>query len=171
MEFGPVEMVSIAFEGNRFSGEIFPELDRLKAAGVIRIVDLLLVRKDEAGAVAKMTASDLGFEEATQWGAWMGSMIGLAQGGAEGFDRGAIAGAAELADGHFFDEEDAFRLASAVPPGSSVAMMLIEHLWAIPLRDAIRRAGGEQLDSIWITADELVRFGFAAALEEETPPS
>ena len=57
------------------------------------------------------------------------------------------------------------------PETLAAAIILLEHLWAIPLRDAIRRAGGEQLDSIWITADELVRFGFAAALEEETPPS
>ena len=165
--FGPVQMLTIGFEGSRFKGEILPELERLKAAGVVRIIDLLVIRKDETGAVAKLTASDLDWEEATEYGAFIGSLIGLAQGGAEGFDRGAIAGAAELADGHFFDEDDAFRLSSAVPAGSSAAIVLIEHLWAIPLRDAIRRAEGQELDTIWVTPDELVRYGLAAALDED----
>ena len=53
------------------------------------------------------------------------------------------------------------------PPGSSAAMVLIEHLWAIPLRDAIRRAEGHELDTIWVTPDELVRYGLAAALDED----
>jgi uncharacterized membrane protein len=169
--FGPVQMLTIGFEGSRFKGEILPELERLKKAGVVRIIDLLVIRKDEAGAVAKLTASDLDWEEATEYGAFIGSLIGLAQGGAEGFDRGAIAGAAELADGHFFDEDDAFRLTAAVPPGSSAAMVLIEHLWAIPLRDAIRRAEGHELDTIWVTPDELVRYGLAAALDEDAADS
>jgi uncharacterized membrane protein len=165
--FGPVQMLVIGFEGSRFKGEILPELERLKKAGVVRIIDLLVIRKDEIGAVAKLTASDLDWEEATEYGAFIGSLIGLAQGGAEGFDRGAIAGAAELADGHFFDEDDAFRLTSAVPAGSSAAMVMIEHLWAIPLRDAIRRAEGQELDTIWVTPDELVRYGLASALDED----
>ena len=164
--FGPVQMLTIGFVGSRFKGEILPELERLKASGIVRIIDLLVIRKDETGAIAKLTSSDLDWEEATEYGAFVGSLIGLAQGGEEGFDRGAIAGAAELADGHFFDEDDAFRLSSAVPPGSSAAMVLIEHLWAIPLREAVRRAEGQELDTIWVTADELVRYGLAAALDQ-----
>ena len=53
--FGPVQMLTIGFEGSRFKGEILPELERLKAAGVVRIIDLLVIRKDEAGAIAKLT--------------------------------------------------------------------------------------------------------------------
>ena len=50
-------------------------------------------------------------------------------------------------------------------------MVLIEHLWAIPLREAIRRAEGQELDTIWVTADELVRYGLAAALDEDAADS
>ena len=75
--FGPIQIWTFAFDGNRFSGEILPELDRLKEAEVIRLIDLLVVRKDGAGRVATLTASDLDWEEATQFGAMIGGLIGL----------------------------------------------------------------------------------------------
>jgi uncharacterized membrane protein len=156
---GPVQMLSLVFEGSRFKGEILPELERLKDAGLVRIVDLLVIRKDAAGSIATLTSSDLDWEEATEYGAYVGALVGLGGGGEEGAERGSISGAAELADGHFFDEDDAFRLSQAVPPGSSVAMILLEHRWAIPLRAAIHRANGFELDNLWITPDELVRVG------------
>jgi uncharacterized membrane protein len=156
---GPVQMLSLAFEGSRFKGEILPELERLKNEGLIRIVDLLLIRKDSAGTIATLTSSDLDWEEASDYGAYIGGLVGFGSGGHEGVERGKMQGAAELADGHFFDENDAFRLAEAVPPGSSVAMLLIEHRWAIPLTQAVQRANGFELDNMWITPDELIRVG------------
>ena len=108
--FGPVQMIAIVFEGNRFKGEILPELERLKESGICRIIDLMLVRKDNTGAVATLTASDLDWEEATQYGTYIGTLVGLGADGPEGAERGAMAGAAEMADGHLFDEDDAFRL-------------------------------------------------------------
>src|SRR3954447_2278908 len=100
--FGQVQMLSVIFDGNRFKGEILPELERLKEAGTVRIVDLVAVRKDRQGAIARLTASDLDWEEASQYGAYVGRLIGFGAGGAEGADRGAMAGAAELVDGHLF---------------------------------------------------------------------
>ena len=165
--FGPVQMLTIGFEGSRFKGEILPELERLKSAGIVRIIDLMFIRKDVHGAVSTLTASDLEWEEASQYGAYIGSLVGLGSGGEEGFDRGAIAGAAELADGHFFDEEDAFRLSEVVPAGSSVAMILLEHLWAIPLKEAVKRAKGFELDTMWVTPEELVRVGLQASIVDD----
>ena len=63
--FGPVQMWSFVFDGNQFKGEILPELERLKKAEVIRLIDLLVVRKDSTGAVATLTATDLDWEEAS----------------------------------------------------------------------------------------------------------
>ena len=94
---GWIQMLSVGFEGNRFRGEILPILDRLKEQGVIRILDLLFVRKDELGNVATMKASDLDMEEAMGFGEYIGTLVGFAAGGPEGSDRGAIAGAAALA--------------------------------------------------------------------------
>jgi uncharacterized membrane protein len=159
LNFGPVQLLSVAFDGNRFKGEILPELERLKNAGVIRIIDLLVVRKDSAGAIATITASDLDWEEASDYGQYIGTLVGFGAGGVEGAERGAMAGAAELADGHLFDEDDAFRLAQAVPNGMSIALALIEHRWALPLLEAIERADGFEVGNQWVTVESLVEIG------------
>jgi uncharacterized membrane protein len=144
---GPIQLWSVAFEGNQFRGEILPELERLKREGIVRIIDLLFVRKDSEGAVMVSTQSDLDWAEAVSLGAYLGSLAGYVESGPEGFDTGAIAGAAELADGHFFDSDDIFQLTQALPEGTSAAIALLEHLWAKPLLDAIDRANGTELES------------------------
>jgi uncharacterized membrane protein len=155
-DFGPLQMWTVAFDGNRFKGEILPELERLKREGIVRIVDLLAVRKDEAGAPFVLTASDLEWEEATRFGAYLGTLIGFGAGGPEGADRGAIAGAAELADGHLFDSDDAQRLIDIVPAGSTIVILLLEHLWPLPLLHAVERADGIELRNDWIKIETLV---------------
>jgi uncharacterized membrane protein len=163
---GPIQMLSVGFDGNRFKGEIAPELDRLKQQDIIRVLDLLFVRKDELGNVAVTKASDLDWNEAVEFGEYLGTLVGFAAGGPEGADRGAIAGAAELADGHFFDEDDAFRLTQALPNGMSAAIVLIEHRWALPLLDAIERANGVELSNRWVNVDDLLAAGFQAAEDQ-----
>ncbi|HEV8459950.1 MAG TPA: hypothetical protein VGQ38_04510 [Gaiellaceae bacterium] len=167
LKFGPVQLLGVAFEGNRFKGDILPELERLKGEGTIRIIDLLFIRKDQSGAIAKLTASDLDWEEASDYGSYIGTLIGFGAAGAEGAERGSMAGAAELADGHVFDENDAFRLAQAVPVGTSIALALIEHTWALPLLDAIERAKGFEINNQWVSADTLVELGMRHAVMEE----
>ena len=162
-ELGPVQVLTVAFDGSHFKGEILPELDRLKALGLIRLIDLLLVRKDELGSVAILTASDLDWEEAADFGGLVGSLIGWGVAGAEGAQIGWMAGTAEGLDGHVIDEQDRAALLEAVPNGASAAIALIEHVWAKPLRDAIRRADGIELANDWLRLDELVRLGMAAA--------
>ena len=137
MQFAPVQMLVVAFDGNRFRGEIWPELERLKREGVVRILDLMLVRKDSAGAVSHMVASDLDWEEASAFGETMGMLAGFARDGLPGLERGAIAGMAEMMDGHLFDEEDAFKLEQLLPNETTAAVVLIEHLWAKPLLAAV----------------------------------
>jgi uncharacterized membrane protein len=153
---GPIQMLCLAFDGNRFKGEILPELDRLKRERIIRIIDLLVVRKDDEGRVMQMTSSDLDWEDATALGSYVGALAGYAAAGAEGVEFGALAGAAELADGHVFDDDDAFRTTQSLQNGMSAAFVLIEHLWAIPLREAVERAGGSELSNDWIRPEELL---------------
>jgi hypothetical protein len=126
---------------------------------VIRIIDLLFVRKDEEGRVSVMTSSDLDWEEATSFGSYVGALAGYAAAGPEGVDRGAIAGAAEFADGHLFNENDTFRVTRSLPNNMAAALVLIEHLWATPLRDALERAGGIELSNEWVKADEILTVG------------
>jgi len=152
---GPIQLLSLAFEGNRFRGEILPELERLKHEGILRIIDLIFVRKDSTGAVMVTTASDLDWEEAVELGAYLGGLTGLVAAGAEGMERGALAGAAQFADGHFFDEDDIFRVTQALPENMSAGIALLEHLWAKPLFDAIDRANGIELGNDWLQPDQV----------------
>jgi uncharacterized membrane protein len=162
-EIGPVQILTVAFDGNRFKGEILPELERLKKLGVIRVIDLLFVRKDSMGAVATLTATDLDWEEAADFGAMIGGLIGWGVAGEEGAAIGALAGAAELADGHALDEQDQWALTEAVPNNSSAGIVLIEHVWAKPLRAAIARADGIEVSNEWLQGDELIALGLAMA--------
>jgi hypothetical protein len=81
-----------------------------------------------------------------------------------------MAGAAELADGHVFTDDDAFRLANALPVGMSMAIALIEHIWALPLLEAIDRAGGVEMSNEWVTVDQLVSIGLRGAEGDLPPP-
>jgi uncharacterized membrane protein len=154
---GPIQMLVVAFPGNHFKGEILPALERLKRRRIIRVLDLLMVRKDMQGNVMVSTATDLDWEEATALGSYFGGLAGLAAGGgAEGFERGALVGAAELADGHIFDEDDVFRVTQALSEDTSAAVLLVEHVWARELYDAVDRAGGIELMNEWIRPDAIL---------------
>jgi uncharacterized membrane protein len=159
---GPIQMLTLAFPGNRFRGEILPELDRLKSEGIVRVIDMLLVRKDSQGHAMVATASDLDFEEATALGSYFGALAGFAAGGPEGFERGAIAGAAELVDGHVFDEDDIFRVTQALDRDTTAAMILLEHTWARGLLDAVARASGIELMNEWIGHEAVLTMGSLA---------
>jgi uncharacterized membrane protein len=158
-DVGPIQMLCVAFDGNRFKGEILPELDRLKRERIIRIIDLLVVRKDDEGRVTQMTSSDLDWEEATAFGSYVGALAGFDAAGPEGMERGSMAGAAEFADGHLFDENDTFRVTRSLPNNMSAALVLIEHVWAKDLRDAVERAGGAELANEWVKPEELLTAG------------
>src|SRR5215471_1216343 len=162
-ELGPVQILTLVFDGNHFKGEILPELERLKTLGVIRVIDLLFVRKDSMGAVATLTATDLDWEEAANFGAMVGGLIGWGVAGAEGAELGWMAGAADSADGHTLDEEHQFALVQSIPNNSSAALVLIEHVWAKPLRAAIRRANGVEVANDWLRPDDLIRIGLTSA--------
>jgi uncharacterized membrane protein len=164
---GPIQMLTVAFDGNRFKGEILPELDRLKRKRIIRIIDLLVVRKDAEGRVMVSTASDLDWEEAASFGSYVGALAGYGAAGPAGVERGALAGAAELADGHLFDENDAFRVTQALPENMSAAIVLIEHLWAKPLLAAIDRADGTELSNDWIRPEDILTAGHEAATRDD----
>jgi hypothetical protein len=159
MGYGPIQMLVVGFDGNQFRGEIWPELERLKRDGVVRIIDLMLVRKDGAGAVSHIVASDLDWEEAAAFGEAMGALAGFAREGLPGVERGGMKGLAELMDGHLFDEDDIFRLEQLVPAGMTTAVVLFEHVWSAPLLDAISRANGFELLNEWVLPVQIMETG------------
>jgi uncharacterized membrane protein len=158
-DIGPIQMLCLAFDGNRFKGEILPELDRLKRERIIRVIDLLVVRKDDEGRVTVMASSDLDWDEATALGSYLGALAGYGAAGPEGVERGSLAGAAEFADGHLFNENDVFRITQSLPNNMSAALMLIEHVWAQQLREAVERAGGTELSNEWLRPEEILTAG------------
>jgi hypothetical protein len=94
----------------------------------------------------------------------MGMLAGFAREGLPGAERGALAGMAELMDGHLFDEEDAFKLEQLLPNDTTAAVALIEHLWAKPLLAAVSRANGFEMFNEWVEPTQIMEAGgrFAA---------
>ncbi len=165
MAIGPVQMLVLGFSEPNFTGKIAAELDRLRESNFVKIVDALVVQKDDAGDITALQVSDLSKDEATEMGAIAGALIGLGYGDEEAVEAGAELGAAAMEDGHLIPEEDVWYVADAIPNGSAAAVILLEHLWAIPLRDAIVAAGGVSLADEWIHASDLVAAGIAGAAE------
>jgi uncharacterized membrane protein len=166
MTMGPVQLLVVGFAGGEFKGEILAELDRLREHDIVRLIDLVFVRKDADGTIEKILRSDLSPEEAEEFGATVGALIGFGAAGEEGAELGAIEGAAALEDGHVFDDE-VWYVEDAIPNGTAAAVALLEHRWAVPLRDGIRRAGGFHLADAWIHPADLVGIGLIAAEEAE----
>ena len=127
---GPVQVLVVGFDRPAFSGEVLAEFARLREAGIVRLVDLLLVSRGPDGTLETLAApAELGPE-----------LGGLAA---------ALLG--RPADGDQPDEAGGgWSLADAVPAGSAAAVALIEHLWAGPLTAAVRRAGGSALEETWL---------------------
>lgn len=166
MSFGPVQLLVLGFGREaEFDGSILEEVKRLRESDMIRLVDVIVVRKDEAGELAGLQWTDLDQEEATELGSIAGALFGFGAGGEEGARVGAAAGAYELSDGHAFDDDDVLDIGGSIPNGATAAVALIEHRWAIPLRDAIVRTGGIALLDEWIHASDLVLAGREAAAE------
>jgi uncharacterized membrane protein len=163
MPYGPVQMLVLEFDRTRFEGEIMPELRRLKNDGVVRLIDLLFVTKRENGEIEVIQTSDLTTDEAIDFGATIGALVGLGTDSEEEAASALVAGALEGEDGHILDETEVWYLADAIPAGSSAAVALIEHLWAIPLRDKIVEAGGVALADEWLHPADLIAVGAAAA--------
>jgi uncharacterized membrane protein len=165
LNIGPVQMLVVGFEGDHFTGEIREELARLRANDVIRLIDLLFVKKSEDGEIEVLQHSDLSQDQAEEFGALVGALVGFGAGGEEEAERGAVAGAAELEDGHVFDDDSVWYLGDAIPEGTSAAVALIEHRWAIPLRDKIAKAHGMTLADEWIHVKDLMAIGLLAGAE------
>jgi hypothetical protein len=167
MALGPVQMLVLGFSEPNFTGKIAAELDRLREHEFVKIVDALVVQKDADGNITALQVSDLSQDEAIEMGEIAGALVGFGYGTDEAVEAGAEAGAEAMADGHLIPEEEAWYVADAIPNGSTAAIVLLEHLWAIPLRDAIVDAGGIALADEWIHASDLIAVGLLAEAEVE----
>jgi uncharacterized membrane protein len=168
MAIGPVQLIVLGFNHPNFHGEVIQELERLRASDTIRVIDALAVHKDADGEMEVAHLSNLTEEEAVELGSKVGALIGLGIEGEEGFVKGAEAGAEAAADGvEVFSDEQAWDVLEDIPNDSAAALLLIEHHWAVPLRDAIARAGGFRLSDGFISPLDLVAIGLMEASEAE----
>jgi Family of unknown function (DUF6325) len=122
-ELGPVDFLVIEFPAGQsdFSGEMAEELVNLVDAGTIRVVDAIILAKDEAGTVEAMELSDVGD---------LGGLVEIE---------------AQLAE--LLAADDVDRLAASMEPGSVAGVLVYENLWAAPFASAARRAGGQLIAS------------------------
>jgi uncharacterized membrane protein len=166
MAIGPVQLIALGFNHPDFHGEIIAELERLRESDTVRVIDALAVYKDEDGEIEVEHLSNLSAEEAIELGSKVGALIGLGIEGEEGMQAGAQAGAEASAEGvHFFSDEEAWDVLEEIPNDSAAALILLEHHWAVPLRDAIARAGGFRISDGFISPLDLVEIGLVSAGE------
>jgi uncharacterized membrane protein len=167
MAIGPVQLIVLGFQQPDFHGEIIAELERLRESDTVRVIDALAVYKDAAGEV-EVDLSNLSEDEAIELGSKVGALVGLGIEGEEGLEAGADAGAEAAADGvQVFSDDDAWDVLEEIPNDSAAALVLIEHHWAVPLRDAVMRAGGFRLADGFISPLDLVEIGLVSAGEAE----
>lgn len=162
-DFGPVQLLVIAFDGGNFDGRILDELRRLREEEeeAAHLIDLLFVAKNGSGEVVELERSDLSAEEQVAFGALVRSLTGVGDDGEARTQGLAQAGAAAAQNGSRLDPASVWFLADAIPTDTMAAVALIEHRWAIPLRDAIEAAGGHDLVDHWIHRQDLVAIGAA----------
>jgi uncharacterized membrane protein len=166
MSIGPVQLIVLGFPNPDFHGEIIAELERLRASDTVRVIDSLVVYKDADGGLEVEHLSNLTRDEAVELGSKVGALIGLGFEGEEGMEQGAELGAMASADGvNVFTEADEWDVIEDIPNGSAAALLLIEHHWAVPLRDAVARAGGYRLADGFISPLDLVEIGLVSAAE------
>lgn len=165
--YGPVQMFVIGFPGNQFSGEIVPAIEDAKKKGLIRLIDYLFVMKDKDGNIAAIEGTDLGKDEVVKLGAAIGALLGLGAGGMEGAEVGAMAGA-EMAEERSFglDADDIEDIAEEIPNNSSALIMLVEHLWAKRIKEALRNSGGVMIAQGMLQPEMIVLMGAAIAEAE-----
>ena len=168
MAIGPVQLIVLGFTHPDFHGEIIAELERLKESDTVRVIDSLAVYKDANGEIEVEHLSNLTQDEAIELGSKVGALIGLGiEGDEEGAAEGALAGAEAAADGgvKVFDDETEWDVIEDIPNDSAAALVLIEHHWAVPLRDAIARAGGFRISDGFISPLDLVGIGLMTGEE------
>jgi uncharacterized membrane protein len=167
MAIGPVQLIVLGFKDPDFHGEVIAELERLRESGTVRVIDALAVYKDAEGELEIEHLSNLSEEEAIELGTKIGALIGLGIDGEEGAEVGAAVGAEQAAaDGiHPFAGADEWDVLEDIPNGSAAALILLEHHWAVPLRDAIARAGGFRISDAFISPLDLVEIGMMSAEE------
>ncbi|NJL06090.1 MAG: hypothetical protein HC911_14535 [Chloroflexaceae bacterium] len=158
MHIGPIQVLAFTFDSvEHFKGEILRELDLLRGHGLIRIIDLLFVMKEQDGSVVTLQSSDLLDVDVEQFGSALRHMLGL-----EDTDEVDVVDellAEFVAPEQGWSIEDLQATAETVALGTAAAWLLVEHAWALGLSTAIRNAQGSLVVQGFLTRNALLAVG------------
>jgi len=140
-EMGPIDYIVVEWPGRQPNGEVAPHLVDLVERGLIRILDLAFVTKDEEGNVAGLEISELAGEVAE---------LSVFEGAASGL----------------LSDEDIDEAGSVLEPGTSAALLVFENAWAAPFAAAVRESGGQLVASGRIPVQDLLAALNAAEASE-----
>jgi uncharacterized membrane protein len=161
MRVGPIQVIVFGFDRtDQFRGEVLDELANLRGQGLIRLIDLFVAVKEPDGGLTSVEMNDLTEEESVEFGRVISSLLGLPRVPAEAVLAGAMdrtLAAASKSIG--LDARSLREVVEHLEPGKAVGILMFEHTWAIPLRDAIRRTGGVPLAQGFITQESLMMVG------------
>lgn len=155
MATGPVQLLVLGLDDPEFEGEIIDELERLRDGGTVRMIDALLLHKDAGGALEVLPLGD----EDDERGRIVAALIGL------------VVESGEATDERFDDvdpyPQEGWDVLGDIPSDTAAAVVLLEHLWAVPLRDAVIRSGGFRISDGFVSPLDLVDVGLVDADEAE----
>ena len=161
MAIGPVQLIVLGFPHRDFHGEIVSQLERLRDSDTVRVIGALAVHRDAEGEIEVQHLSNLTEDEAIELS---GTVIDPGIESAEDAQARAEAGAQGR---DIYTDEEAWDVLDDIASGSSAALLVIEHRWAVPLRDAIARAGGFRISDGFISPLDLIEIGLVSPEEAE----
>jgi uncharacterized membrane protein len=160
MTLGPVQLIVLGLPNENLQGRIAQELAAASDSGTIRVLDALAIQKEQDGTVVSLGASDLTTDQRAELGAIIGGLLGYGAAGDEGVEAGAEMGAVAFADHDFgLSGDDIKAIAKDIPPGTTGVLILIEHRWAIPLKEAMQSTGGVVLAQGMVRPETLIAMG------------
>jgi uncharacterized membrane protein len=166
--YGPLQLFVVGFGQAALPLDFVNQLRRARDDGIVRLVDALYAAKDEHGNLSQIRVTDFSKEEMALFGTLAGALFGFGAAGEEGAALGAVLGemAAESRE-IGLDSDDMDEIADRIPRGTSVAFILLEHLWAIALKQSLRNTHGAVIASGWLTPATLIALGDEAAAAAE----
>ena len=164
MMYGPMQMLVITFKHPDVPLDLRNQLKKVREQGLVRMVDAVFVSKDEHADLTVLEGSDLDHDEAEFLGIMAGAFFGYGAAGDAGIEAGMEAGLVESEQGVFgLSEDDLFEIADRIPAGSSALFLLLEHVWAIGLKESVENSQGTVVANGWITPATLMTMGANAA--------
>jgi len=162
---GPIQFVAFSFDTvDRFHGQILEQLEELTDIPAVRVLDVLFVAKEENGDVVALEGGELGIEDGDEA---LGTMLGALMGFSFDDEAAPPPGAITEASAVGVTVADIRRIGRDLAPGTAAALFLLEHRWAVGLRDALREAGGAPVLQGFLTLEGLVMVGAELAATVE----